>query len=94
MNTLILYSKGRPAIQNNIAAQLVVLDGSINDIKLLHCPLNTKQCSAVDKSWQHRKKFRERRESNLGPLGAKRERYPLCYAVPPAAQLVCHMKVS
>ena len=28
------------------------------------------------KSWEHR-------ELNPGPLGAKRERYPLCYAAPP-----------
>ena len=49
--------------------------------------LNTKQCSAVDKSQQHGNKFpqenlRECRESNPGPLGAKQERYPLCYAAP------------
>ena len=30
--------------------------GSINIIQLLHCPLLSKRCSAVDKSRQHRKK--------------------------------------
>ena len=38
-------------------------------------PLSTGE-TVLDKSW-------ERRESNPGPLGAKRERYPLCYVPPP-----------
>ena len=53
----------------------------------MHCP-HTKQCTAVDKSLRHQeiqisqKKSWEHRESNQGPLGAKRERYPLCYVAP------------
>ena len=43
-------------------------------------PLSTVLISAVNKS-------RRCRESKLGPLGAKRERYPLCYAAPPSLLL-------
>ena len=50
-------------------------------------PLSTDLSRAVIESLQHRiilisEKFRECRESNPGPLGVKRERYPLCYAAP------------
>ena len=56
--------------------------GPMNIIKLLHCPL-TKQCCCCLSLGHRGKKFcRERRESNPGLLGAKRERYPLCYAAP------------
>ena len=44
-----------------------------------HCPM-TKQCLI--------NLGRERRESNPGPQGAKRERYQLCYAPPPPHCLV------
>ena len=68
--------------------------GPINVIKPLHCPLNTKQCSAVDESLRHREilnsvrnkifrtNLRECGESNPGQLGEKRERY-LCAMPPP-----------
>ena len=64
-------------LSNIFLYYLVVLDGLINDIKLLHGPLNTKQCSAINK--YVRKKFpleiniRERLELNPGPLGVKQE---------------------
>ena len=60
--------------------------GSIDIIK----PLSTVLSRAINKSLQHRinsskilrKKIWEREELNHRPLGAKRERYLLCYALP------------
>ena len=55
--------------------------GSITYIKpLLSTALSSS--STVNLTGQHQT-FWERQESNLGPLGAKREHYPLCYAGPP-----------
>ena len=43
-------------------------------------PLSTVQSSAVNKSQQPQEKNSwECRDSNPGPHGAKRERFPLCY---------------
>ena len=52
-------------------------------------PLSTVLSRAVIESLQHliilrlSENFRERGESNQGPLGEMRERYPLCFAPPP-----------
>ena len=50
-------------------------------------PLSTVQSSPANKSWEYR-------EANPGPLGAKRERDPLCYALPsyPPAYLILCLK--
>ena len=55
--------------------------GSIDIIK----PLCTALGSAINKSRQYR-------ESNPGQLGAKRERYPLCYAAPYIHNFAIEMK--
>ena len=59
--------------------------GSFN--YFMHCP-HTKQCTAVDKYLRHQeilnlKKSWERRESNPGRLGVKRERYLSILCRPP-----------
>ena len=52
-------------------------------------PLSIVLCSAVNKSQPHQvKNSGERQELNPGLLGAKRERFPLCYAVPKVRHLL------
>ena len=46
-------------------------------------PFSTLLSNALNKLQQHQeKKSWECQESNLGPLGAQQERYPLCFEAP------------